>query len=206
MIDSIKTYIMDILSLFVPGAVAFAILGRVPAIDQFFIETHLYEYEGWVHVAKFLVLIYILGHFLFFFGSLLDDWVYDKLKDSIWKNKSLQDMVVRFKIYQTGIADGDTFNAFKWCSAWLLIHQPKLYEQMERHMAESKFFRSLVVVGLLAVAIFGSQSDLGLALVSLLVTAFSLVRYMTQRKKSVDMAYQGVITASVAFKDFVNKS
>jgi hypothetical protein len=77
---------------------------------------------------------------------------------------------------------------------------------MERHMAESKFFRSLVVVGLSAFLIFSLQGNLGFAILSLLVTVFSLIRYMTQRKKSVDMAYHSVITASPEFNNFLKKT
>ncbi|MGY6520138.1 MAG: hypothetical protein ACXIUD_00295 [Mongoliitalea sp.] len=206
MIESIKTYILDILSLFVPGAILVAVLGQIAWLSDWFHTIGIHEYEGWINVGKFLVLIYILGHFLFSIGSFLDDWVYDRFKDTIWPNKELQELIVDYKIYRTGVKSGQVINAFKWCCSWLLIHQPPLYENMERHMAESKFFRSLVIVGCIGIIVFSYQAVAWLTSLSVFVTIFSMIRYMTQRKKSVDMAYQGVITASpLEFEQFLKQ-
>ncbi|UJP64413.1 hypothetical protein [Mongoliitalea daihaiensis] len=205
MIESIKTYILDILSIFIPGAILVAVLGQVPWLHEWFLTIGIHEYEGWINVGKFLVLIYILGHFLFSLGSFLDECVYDKFKDRIWPNNELQELIVAYKIHVTGIESGNVLNAFKWCCSWLLINQPPLYENMERHMAESKFFRSLVIVGIIGLVIFSIQSTYWLVALSVFVTIFSMIRYMTQRKKSVDMAYQSVITAShTEFEKFIN--
>jgi hypothetical protein len=64
---------------------------------------------------------------------------------------------------------------------------------VERLMAESKFFRSFCVVLFLAAgsAFFSGNWQEGV--VELVFMAFSMVRYLSQRAKSIDVAYQYLI-------------
>ncbi|MGY6523108.1 MAG: hypothetical protein ACXIUD_15350 [Mongoliitalea sp.] len=50
---------------------------------------------------------------------------------------------------------------------------------------------------------FITQSAIELAITSIIISVFVLIRHMTQRKKSMDSAYQGMIMSDENFKKFM---
>lgn len=88
-------------------------------------------------------------------------------------------------------------NAYKWSLVLLEAHYPVAAEHVNRTMAASKFFRSLVVVFILLLLFlyFGVLPKFHSSLfitASLLVLSFR--EYIVQRQKSIETAYKGLLT------------
>lgn len=118
-----------------------------------------------------------------------------ELKSEVSIDKSLE-VVLSLKNSTLGKGES-TINAYKWNLLLLETHCPVAAEQINRTMAASKFFRSLVVVFILLLLFlcFGvlPKSDSSLSIVSIL-SIFSFREYIVQRQKSIEMAYKGLIT------------
>lgn len=184
--------------------------------------------EGWV---VFLFSSYLLGHFIFLVGSwLLDDHVYDRIRKAtdqeqikrLAEGKKLSSVVTRslaaifikggsgeavgqaVKIknhYLDPLNSSEAINAFQWCKAKLTLKHPEALAAVQRFEADSKFFRSLVVVLFLLLPwelfngrpeIVAARSEIAAISVLLLVLAFW--RYVDQRVKATNQAYWYIIT------------
>lgn len=195
--DKLKLGILDLLTILVPGG--FLLIFIRPFL-QGYIEIIARSFptlssKDPVLYAGFIAIAYILGCFIYFIASYLDSWVYENVSKVFWYNPALTAYIIDLKTAQTGIPDRKVINAFKWSCGWLLKHHPPMYDEVERVMAESKFFRSMVLVSVIAGFIMiGSQPLLTIPL--FILALFSLVRYLTQRKKSINMAYEYIIIAT----------
>ena len=196
MFDSFKTYLLDILSIILPGALLLAILSLFDSVKNIITYFFPSGNSESLRVAIFLGIAYMLGHFIFLIGSLLDDLIYEKVKKVYWTNQKLTAYAIQLKEEKTGILDIKILNAFKWSCAWLLANQPAMYSVVERHIAESKFFRSNIIVLFIGICVFILHEDFQMALISFIFLLLSLIRYLTQRHKSIETAYQFVITTS----------
>lgn len=92
-------------------------------------------------------------------------------------------------------------NVYKWAGTILEAQYPNISEQATRVMSASKFFRSMVVVSLifLALQIF-RQLPFDLWEINLLILLLSFREYIVQRQKSVQKTYQSIV-ALAHFKD-----
>jgi len=160
--------VIDFFSVLLPGVVL-----------AFFIKDDLWrllEYKpGKDELAVFLIVSYLLGHFIFLIGSWLDDHVYDRIKAApfaeqvanvaggkkpapfwarllaraiIKKNVPLPvRQVVKIKDYYLDPLNASaSINAFQWAKAQLTLDHPEALASVQRFEADSKFFRSLFVV------------------------------------------------------------
>jgi 8-oxo-dGTP pyrophosphatase MutT (NUDIX family) len=184
-----------------------------------------YPLEGAEAGAVFLFASYLLGHFLFLFGSKLDDLVYDRVRNwTDWgqisrrlakgKNLSasrLRRLATSSYLFSTsadnavqqvqrikaralqGLGAQDAINAFQWSKARLTKdHQTGLLA-VERFEADSKFFRSFVVVlGVLA-SFYAFRCMWLAAAVCVAGISPALWRYIDQRFKSTQQAYWYVL-------------
>jgi hypothetical protein len=182
--------VVDFFSIMLPGGIfAYFLYGLfgskifgplLPAIKS--------DADGWV---IFLLAAYLFGHIVFLVGSLFDDILYDPIRKMIWtkkKDKAYPEART-LKLKHVGDAKEEVVNTFQWAKAVLVLeHQPGIVE-VARHEADSKFFRSLVVV--LAVLSWGAflqgQPTLGWLFIALLVASFW--RYVERRYKSTQQAY-----------------
>lgn len=196
MAENLKTYLLDILSVLLPGGLLVALLARFESFLYSYASLFPTDGNNWVAVLVFAGVAYMFGHFIFLFGSWLDDLLFEPCQKVFWKDPLLKSIVIQYKEEKTGITDRRALNAFKWSCAWLLKNEPAMHTVVERHIAESKFFRSLVVVLLAGVVIFLVTGGPGKALAAFILVFFSMVRYITQRVKAIETAYQFVITAS----------
>jgi hypothetical protein len=196
MIDNLKVYILDILSILLPGGLVMVVLSHVCPLNDAFLSVFPDRKEEWINVVVYMGAAYILGHFIFFIGSFLDGWIFENVKKVFWNDHRLTAYVLALKKAKTGIDDRDILNAFKWSCAWLLANRPGMYGVVERHIAESKFFRSLIVVLAIALAAYLVQRDILLSTFCMLLIVFCLIRYLTQRQKSIDTAYEFIITTA----------
>lgn len=160
--------VIDFFSVLLPGVVL-----------TFFVKAALWrvlEYKpGADELAVFLIVSYLLGHFIFLIGSQLDDYVYDRIKAAtfaeqvtnvaggkklspfwarllasaiIKKNAPLPvRQAVKIKeFYLDPLNASASINAFQWAKAQLTLNHPEALASVQRFEADSKFFRSLFVV------------------------------------------------------------
>jgi hypothetical protein len=187
MFDKLNLNLLDLLSILLPGGLLLVLALRMPWLQQ----TPLFQvnYEAWQMGAMFAAASYVLGHFVYMVASYLDDRVFEKVRRVYWNDHRLVAYVIQMKNEELGIADRKVFNAFKWSLAKLMKDEPAMYQAVERHIAESKFFRSFFVAAIWN----GLASE---ALVAAALALLSLVRYMTQRVKAIDSAYHYVLASS----------
>lgn len=174
---------------------------------------------GWI---AFLFCSYLLGHFVFLVGSWLD-CLYDKIRkatkgkqirrlaagkkgSSRWtrwvarrliKGSSDQavDQAIRIKAsYLDPHGASSAINAFQWCKARLTFEHPEALAAVQRFEADSKFFRSFVVVLCLLIPWAAYHTQPLLMLVGAVLLVLALVRFIDQRRKATDQAYWFVIT------------
>src|SRR5512132_1443205 len=157
--------------------------------------------ERWV---AFLFAAYLIGHFVFLLGSvLLDDYVYDRIRDATrgaqirrlaageerpsfalrWLARlffkdgvdaPLQQAVRIKERHLAPLGAEGSINAFQWCKARLVLEHPPAIAEVERLEADSKFFRSLIVVllALVPLSLWQRQQEIAIAAVALLPFAF----------------------------------
>lgn len=225
--DKFHIGVIDLFSILLPGA-ALAYHVRLLAEQGRFgisLPRPRSEAEGW---AMFLIAAYILGHFIFVFGSRLDSaydgvltwlrahqnaasraklrvrlplWVVDRLKI----DRKFQPLRAAMAIKDLHVGPissrADTINAFQWTKCRLALDHPVALAHVQRFEADSKFFRSLFVVLLVLIASFAASAERRLALVSLACAVASLWRYADQRFKSTRQAYWYLVTLESKPKD-----
>lgn len=239
--------LVDFFAILLPGALLTFVL-KIYAAPFIWPNTEPVpeEGEGW---AIFLFVSYLLGHFIFLLGSRwLDDQIYDRLRNAtrggqirtLAQGKKREAEFVRKMAdkefgsnmdltlervlaikdhYLDPLNASEAINVFQWCKARLCMEQPEAMAVVQRFEADSKFFRSLLVVlsGLIVFWLvnalwkvmaflitmdqanfFASPldaiSDLMLAIGALPLVYLSLWRYIEQRKKSIRQAYWYIIT------------
>jgi hypothetical protein len=188
--------LMQFLEILVPGAfLAFVskdfaiehLLGpknSMPSIEN--------DAQGWV---LFFVASYLMGHFVFLLASFIDDWFYGPVRRR-WKPLH-RDLAYRkasaIRISHLHDSDAEIMNTFKWTRANLNLRFPGAMAEVRRHESDSKFFRSLVIVfSFLAVLQLYRSAYAKLAGCAVLA-ALSFWRYIDQRWKSTELAYQYLI-------------
>jgi ADP-ribose pyrophosphatase YjhB (NUDIX family) len=214
--------LMDFFSILLPGALLTYLLmdqvGPVLLTERY---GKLAGSEGW---AAFIFASYLFGHLVFLLGSWLDEF-YDWAR-GYTLNKQIRRLALRNKLLPWPLRLGvwavfrresnhavrraeqvkkrllsplqadQAVNTFQWCKVWLNVESQPCLQAVQRLEADSKFFRSFVVV--LAVVLITwpwhhPDSPLGaLAVATLLLLA--LWRYMEQRHKATNQAYWSVLT------------
>jgi len=208
MTDKLKVGLLDLLTLLLPGGLLIFILVKAGLAAKFIpgdFQVPAGNADSWPGVVLYIAASYVTGHFIYLLASNLDDWIYENVRKVFWNDHRLAAYVLERKAAITGIEDRMVLNGFKWSCAWLLKNAPALYAEVERLIAESKFFRSLVVVCFISCILLGSIKVWALSLLMLAMSFLSLFRYLTQRQKSIDAAYTFIITALSEIKPFPAK-
>lgn len=175
--------------------------------------------EAWM---VFLFSSYLLGHFIFLLGSWLDE-VYDlirkltlnrRIQQLAWKGRLLRkwqrvllwmvfkrerdlavDRAAKIKAnYLDPLQASGAVNTFQWAKARLAAEQPEALATVQRFEADSKFFRSLVVVLALLPLVGGHDRLWMFAGISLLLVPMAFWRYAEQRHKATNQAYWSIVT------------
>jgi len=184
----------------------------------------------------FFVASYLLGHFVFLIGaSFMDEHVYDKIRSfpltkqikslanggnlsPKWKRKICQFFVGKdsnealFKAaklkdrYLDSINASSAINTFQWSKARLTVENPGALSVVQQFEADSKFFRSLVIVLSIWLLQTMFQFKPFEILLLLLLIPLALWRYIDQRLKSITQAYWFVITMEKDNKSDLEKS
>ncbi len=217
--------VIDLFSILLPGAVLTYLFqdqaGTLILGEKY---SRLQGTEGWV---VFLFSSYLLGHFLFFIGSWMDDYVYDPTrkatdKEQIFRlltGRSLSpwfvrglanfcfkkqpnaavDRVVEIKEdYLKRIKSPKSVNAFQWSKAMLTGAHPEAIAAVNRFEADSKFFRSFIPVMIVLLIKAGIACRIWLALAATTAMVLAFLRYMEQRFKTTQQAYWHILTLEAA--------
>lgn len=173
--------------------------------------------------TAFLFGSYLLGHFAFLAGSFLDDLVYEPVRgataarqvERLARGRGLAPAPLRRVADHlfSGMADravarvldlkartlapvgaAEAINAFQWSKARLMADHPDGLAAVQRFEADSKFFRSLVVVLALVVPWALARGSLLVAGLCGPLGVLALWRYMERRGKATTQAYWHVLT------------
>jgi len=186
--------IVTFFAILVPGAVGTAILQPIvgPAIFGPLVPPLASEAAGW---AAFLISAYFLGHLIFLAGSYID-LLYGRLRERYnpYGNESAYQCATRIRDGLVEEPERKAINTFQWSRAVLTTLFPAAASHVCELEADSKFFRSLLVVfALSATVLFAAGKGMqgGIALL-LVVPCFA--RYYERRLKSTTQAYIYIVT------------
>ncbi len=214
--------LMDFFTILLPGAVLTYFLkddlGESALGDRY---CDLEGTKGWI---AFLVASYLLGHFVFFLASLLDDIVYDPIRNgtqgsqvrklasgkprSWWffrmlarcfklskRDDDAVNNVVTLKDRRLApLGASDAINAFQWCKAQFVLKHRDAMAAVQRFEADSKFFRSLFVVMLAVMSWNIYKHDRSVWIFCAVLMFLALIRYIEQRTKATTQAYWFILT------------
>ena len=222
--DASKFYLglMEFFSILLPGAALtfFLMPEAVPLLLPDAAARARIEGYG---VALFLFASYLVGHLVFLLGAWWLDDVYDwarrhtlnaQIRDLasrgrllVWPVRALVWMLfkredssavrtaTRLRVAQLApFAPGNALNTFQWAKSWLAVEHSASLEAVQRFEADSKFFRSFVVVLLVLAILFALQMKWVLLIWTLVLIPLALWRYADQRLKATNQAYWSVIT------------
>lgn len=166
--------LIDFFSILLPGALLTFMIKEADESILFGINVYLNK-GGTEKTVVFLFSSYLLGHFLFLVGSILDDCVYDPIRkrteekqiENLLYGKGLSPFIIRWlasfffkkrpnrplnrivkikEAYLQKIDAPETINAFQWCKLRLIKENPEALLIVNRFEANSKFFRSFLPI------------------------------------------------------------
>lgn len=135
--------IIDLFAIFLPGGVlTFAVY---TTYNTFFIN--FFPLSGSQYWVAFLFCSYLLGHIIFMTGARLDV-IYDihRKKRSPYTNESAYQCATNIRNQFHNTEENESINTYHWSISYLTTHYPAAMVEIDRLVADSKFFRSLVVI------------------------------------------------------------
>jgi ADP-ribose pyrophosphatase YjhB (NUDIX family) len=220
--DKFFVGLFDFFSILLPGALlTYLLKGHVgpKLVGERYSE--LAGTEGW---AVFLVTSYLAGHFVFLFSSwLLDDHFYDPVRDatymrqvrrlakreklSPWLARALASLLFKqdvdralfqaekLKGYRLACSEASSaINTFQWCKARLALDHAEAMANVQRFEADSKFFRSFVIVLCILIPWGFEVKQPPISIIAAILLLPALWRYVGQRSKATSQAYWYIIT------------
>ena len=225
--------LIDFFSILLPGAVFAYLLAYLLKDTKLGwpVYSDLKSVNDW---TLFWFASYLLGHVLFLFGSLLDEYVYEPIRDGtdvrqidrLVKNRPLSPRFVRLlaslyfdrdadiamdrvvaikEDYLNRVQAADAVNAFQWSKAKLALEHPEALHIVNRFEADSKLFRSFIPVLLGLMGWALYGRNWRLTGILSLLVGFSFWRYLEQRYKSTQQAYWTILTAEAGRRHLCRK-
>lgn len=185
--------IISFFAILVPGAVGAAVLEPLIGERIFgpLITAPVEPSAKWV---AFLIAAYFIGHLIFLVGSYVDTF-YNFVRERLnpYTNESAYRCAVRIRDAMTEEHERKALNAFQWSRAILTALFPAAAGDVHGLEADSKFFRSLMVVFALSGIVFVSQGKWLEGLLALVLVVPCFMRYYERRLKSTTQAYVYVV-------------
>lgn len=180
---------MDFFAILMPGALlAFLLMPLEPLVFGPVLPAIRGEAMGWV---AFAITAYFFGHLLHHLGSFLDD-SYDK--GYVRERRKFGDeplLVEARKLARADLGDDlQNINLFYWAGSYVRTQNSNAAAELERAGGDSKFFRSLCLVGALATLVFVVNGDALAALGAAALAVFSYRRFCKQRWESTQRTYE----------------
>jgi len=185
--------IIDLFAIFLPGGAISSALYYSYYDDVLFnVDLSFSSSQYWV---MFLFSSYLLGHIVFMFGSSLDS-IYDMHRRyrNPYTNESAFQCASKIKKIFLSDNEAASVNTFQWAVSILTVNYPDAIAEINRLAADSKFFRSLVVIIPLFSLMLWFENMHQLSLIMLLFIIPCYLRYYDRRLKSTTRAYQYIVT------------
>jgi hypothetical protein len=185
--------VQDFFAVILPGAIAtWLVSNYLPArfVDSLRLSMGD-EGNGPARWAVFFLSSYTLGHFVFMLGSRLDE-AYDRWRKRTKPTDSDLTYQAANKLREslTPALKGAEFSTLKWAKTYVQLQSPAAYGEIERLEANSKFFRSLIVIAVALTAhFFLRERQFGLAAAAFVLGGLSLKRFFDQRWKLTELSY-----------------
>jgi hypothetical protein len=181
----------EFIGILLPGsAVAYAALPALRTVADTYGLPALHGTAAWTAAA---ITAYLAGHLIFLIGSFLDepyDWIRQRVRPRE-KDKTYQ--------FATELAKrvlGQRYaalNTYKFATASLALNHETAHAEVKQLEADSKFFRSLVVLSLGVLAVSVALLKPWLAIGSLAAAAMCAWRYVERRWKATHRAFEYVV-------------
>ena len=144
--------------------------------------------------AAFLIASYFIGHLIFLVGSYLDP-IYDVYRKrwNPYNKESAYQCATRIKAGMLDPAENHALNSFQWSQSILTTQWPAAATDVNGFEADSKFFRSLLVVLSLSAIGLLVRSRWTEGIIALVLVVPCFLRYYERRLKSVTQAYAYII-------------
>lgn len=208
--------VLEFFAILLPGSI---LLGYLVVQPYFQPALGLFPLSGEVErYAGFLMAAYALGHMIFLAASYVDA-LYNPVRRLVWPDTDGDAFALATALRRRHVPDSPgtpaelrprwlahllrllriarspdrPMNTFKWSTAYLVQNKPAAAAEVRRHEADSKFFRSLVVLLAMLCVLLGSEGDAVLAAASGALGLACFARYAEQRHKSTETAYRHVI-------------
>jgi hypothetical protein len=222
--------VIDFFSVLLPGALlVYFFMGQgfdssVFGVGRIFPQPAT-DAEKWI---IFFVAVYITGNVIFLVASmLLDGLVYDRYLRNIFFKKNfdlsykaathIREQYIGSDVWVSRLRTAGTLspedaeqiveskktyilNTFKWAQHFLALNAPALMTEIRKIEADSKFFRSLVIVFLIISCVLLFQQHWLSATVCLVLAFLCLYRYGNLRYKCTERAYELIITTDASKK------
>jgi len=185
--------VVDFFAILLPGAIATALLA--PRYMHLLFGSVIEEIDSeagrW---AAFLTISYLLGHLIFLLGSYIDrpyDFFRKRLRP--YGNESAFQCAERIRDSVLDQSERKALNVFQWSRSVLIAKCPAAADDVHRLEADSKFFRSLLVVCGLASFLFFRDAGKTQGFLALLLALPCFARYYERRLKSTTQAYAHIV-------------
>ena len=185
--------VIDLFAILLPGLLVTLVLYHLfqGEIDTFFASIHK-DHRNFLLGFALLFSSYLFGHIISQISAYLDEWIYDNFRKALYSDAKVDRvMAIRSNFYDNDL-DTIYVNTYQWSMYKLKMEYPEAASEVDRYMADSKFFRSLFVVlsaGLLVLIFQENQKMAWVALIAvLLFVAISVFYgyYETHLKKGGD--------------------
>lgn len=199
--------VVDFFAILLPGASFIFLLLPFVVSSEISLWSPASSTQGW---AMFLVLAYIVGHLLHALGSwLLDDYVYGKLYLPRWKapHSRAAKLIAKAdsaalhkdraavatllaRVYLTTDANPQGTNYYDWCLSDVRVNSAAGASEVDHLQGDSKFFRSMVFVFLLAIPISWRLGLIWASMGAVALTIFAGWRFCALRWTATKRVYE----------------
>ena len=186
--------LFNFLAILIPGAVAIISLAHVPSTWRGYLPNSPSD-DHLITWATFLVVAYFLGQIMFLCGTLADQ-IYHQLRRRLplVQSEAAYQAALCIRDLFLSAKERDAVNPYQWSRAVLMKVSPQAADDINKHEADQKFFRTLVVVGLACGIAYAISGDLRRALLGVGFSSLCFVGYFYWRLKSTTRAYIQAVT------------
>jgi len=152
--------------------------------------------ESTKFTIAFLISSFVIGHFVFALGSLLDKYIYDRLRMTFYPTKLDMAYTDATEIKKSISKENtsDSVNTFKWAKSVIQIKHPEMIHAINKLEADQKFFRSFAFVAFIILVPNVIHCDCFQVFSWFAILSLSLWRYVNRRFNCTKLAYENIVT------------
>lgn len=184
--------LVEFFAVFLPGII-FLLFIHLVFKEDINKEINLQSNTG-VMVMALFISSYLAGNIIFQLASFLDE-LYDKTKKYLFKDNSRLEKAKEIrKANSAQLPNDKLLNNYEYARACLMQELPATIGIIDRYMADSKFFRSLILLMLISYILCRvKHAEVWIELTCLGLFFFSIYLFFTKRGKATETAYKYLI-------------